>query len=325
MVVMVVGGNGQLGAACCAELRRRGSPVRASVRTPERGDFLRDSGVDVVELDLTSGSEPRRRALAGAECVILSANAVAPRAGDHPAEVDEAIAALVGDAEAAGVRRLVLPSIPVTPVDDVVPFARSRRELERQVLASALDAWVLRFPPFMEAWLALVGSSLPLRGEPHATIGRPSPFLRRFRRGTGRLVEDRGVMLVPGPAAQVHAFIAVADAARACVEAALSEEAGPGTVEVAGPEVLSWDDVAEVFGRLLDRRVRVLTTPEQVFGVAARALAPVAEVPSRTMALNRYLAASGTPWTGAGGGLVDPASMTRVEDFLRAKAALPDV
>ena len=27
------------------------------------------------------------------------------------------------------------------------------------------DSVVLRFPPFMEVWLALVGSSLPLRGE----------------------------------------------------------------------------------------------------------------------------------------------------------------
>ena len=48
---------------------------------------------------------------------------------------------------------------------------------------------------------------LPLRGEPNATIGRPSPFLRQFRRATGSLVEQRGLMLVPGPdepAAGVH-------------------------------------------------------------------------------------------------------------------------
>jgi len=68
----------------------------------------------------------------------------------------------------------------------------------------------------------------------------------------------------------------------------------------------------------------VVTTPAVVFAAAARLLAPVADVPARTMALNRYLAESESPWTDAGGGLVDPATMTRVESFLRAKAALPD-
>lgn len=323
MVVMVVGGNGQLGAACCAELRHRHADVRASVRDARRGQRLAESGVDVVELDLTAGSDARRRALEGSECLILSANAVAPRAGDSPQAVDRAMLDLVGDAEAIGVRRLVLPSIPVTRVDDRVPFARSRRGLERRVADSPLESWVLRLPPFMETWLALVGSSLPLRGEPYATIGRPSPFLRRFRAGTSRLVEDRGVMLVPGGARQRHAFIAVGDAARACVEAALRPEGATEAVHVAGPQVLTWTEVAEAFGRVLGRRVRVLATPEAVFAGAARLLAPVAEVPARTMALNRFMAAGETPWTDAGGGLVEPASMTTVEQLLRAKASLP--
>lgn len=325
MVVMVVGGNGQLGAACCAELVRRDVPVRASVRETNRGAALKQAGVEVVGLDLTSGSADRRRALEGAECVVLSANAVAPRSGDRPGAVDRAMDELVGDAEAVGVRRVVLPSIPVTEVDDSVPLARSRRELEQRLLGSPMQTWVLRLPPFMDVWLALVGSSVPLRGEQHATIARASPFLRRFRRATGRLVEERGVMLVPGPAAHRHAFIAVADAARACMEAALRSEAATGPLDVAGPEVLSWNDVAAVYADVLQRRVRVVTTPAAVYAAAARVLAPVADVPSRTMALNRYLATSETPWTGAGGGLVDPATMTRVEPFLRAKAALPDV
>lgn len=324
MVVMVVGGNGQLGAACCAELRHRHADVRASVRDARRGATLADEGVDVVELDLTSGSDARRRALEGAECVILSANAVAPRQGDRPALVDRAKVELVDDAEAVGVRRVVLPSVPVTAADDEVPLVRGRRELEQRILSSPMESWVLRLPPFMDVWLALVGSSVPLRGEEHATLGRPSPFLRRFRRVTGRLVEDRGVMLVPGPATHRHAFIAVADAARACVEAALRPDGASGPVDVAGPEVLSWDDVAAVYADVLGRRVRVLSAPAAVFAVAARVLAPVADVPARTMALNRYLAESESPWTDAGGGLVEPPTMTRVEPFLRAKAALPD-
>ena len=41
------------------------------------------------------------------------------------------------------------------------------------------------------------------------------------------------------------------------------------------------------------------------------------------MALNRFLGTSDAPWP-AGGGLVDPAAMTTVEDLLEAKLALPE-
>ncbi len=326
MTVLVVGGNGQLGAACCAELSRRQVPARASVRATSRAGTLKNAGldVDVVELDLLSGPAARRRVLQDIECVILSANAVVPRGGDRPSEVDQAMLDLVDDAVAAGVRRVVLPSLPVTRADDAVPYARSRRRLERHLMDSPLESWVLWLPPFMESWLALAGSSLPLRGEPHATIGRPSPFLRRFRRVTGRLVEDRGRMLVPGPASHRHAFIAVADAARACVEAATRPDSPSEPVQVAGPEVLTWTDVADRFSAVLGRRVTVMTVPGAVFAAAARVLGPVADVPSRTMALNHYVAAGETPWSPGGGGLVDPATMTTVAQFLQAKAALPD-
>ena len=321
MTVLVVGGNGQMGAACCAELVARGVPVRATVRDPARADRL-PADVEVRRLDLGAGPEQRRAAMEGTDTLVLTANSVAPRRGDRPQAVEEGLAALVEEAPALGVRRIVLPSLPVTDVDDRVPIARSRRALERRLTASPVDAWVLRLPPFMEVWLALVGSSLPLRGEPHATVGRPSPFLRRFRSLTGSLVERRGLMLVPGPAAARHAFIAVRDAARACVEAVQRPEEAGAPLSVAGPEVLSWRDVSDVFARVLGRPVRISTTPAAVYAAASVLLRPFGDVPSRTMTLNRYAAAHETDWTSAGGGLVDPASMTTVEELLLAKLAL---
>ena len=278
----------------------------------------------MVQLDLGAGPDRRREALAGVDTLVLSANSAAARRGDRPEVVEEGLAALVDDAAAVGVRRVVLPSLPVTPVDDRVPLVRARRELERRLADAPLDVWVLRLPPFMEVWLALVGSSLPLRGEPHATMGRPSPFLRTFRSVTGSLVEDRGLMLVPGPATARHAFIAVRDAARACVEASHRPGGAPEPLEVAGPEVLSWRDVAEIFARLLGRPVRISSTPAGVYATASVLLRPFGDVPSRTMALNRYAAVHETAWSSPGGGLVEPASMTTVEELLRAKLALGD-
>jgi uncharacterized protein YbjT (DUF2867 family) len=323
VVIMVVGGNGQLGAACCEEFRRRGHDVRATVRDPRRAGHLEGSGVEIVLLDVTDAAR-RRGALEGVDVLILTANAVAPRAGDDPAAFDSGLSALVDEAVSAGVGVFVLPSVPPSVLDEQVPPMLAKRKLEDQLVRGPAVSWVLRLPPFMEAWFALAGSSLPLRGEPNATVGRPSPFLRRFRSVTGSLVEDRGLMLVPGPPSNRHAFISVRDAARACVEAALRGAPSPAApLEVGGPEILSWQQVADLYSEVLRRPVRVLSTPAPVYRTAARLLAPIAPVPSQTMAMNLYMAGTESAYSSAGGGLIDPATMTTAAEFLKGKAAMP--
>jgi uncharacterized protein YbjT (DUF2867 family) len=322
MDVLVVGANGQLGAACCAALLAEGHVVRGSVRSLDRGVGL--DGVELVVADLAAGPD-LDALLGGVDAVIITANSAAPRAGDDPARFTEGEHRLIDAAGRLGVSRIVLPSVPETDVDARVPIAAERRLLENHVRSAVPGSVILRFPPFMEVWLALVGSTLPLRGESHATIGRPSPFLRRFRRASGSTVERRGLMLVPGPTSNRQAFIAVADAAAACAAAVGRDDLAGQTLDVAGPEVLTWVDVAGIFSRVLGRRVRAVSTPTAVFAVLSAVLRPIAPAPSRTFALNRYLGSSETTWTPGGGGVVDAAAMTTVEQFLTGKAALPDV
>jgi uncharacterized protein YbjT (DUF2867 family) len=289
----------------------------------ERGEALAASGVDVAVADLTSDAG-FGRVLDGVDSLIVTANPVVPRRGDDPRAVYAGLRRLVDDAATSGVRRVVLVSVPETSIDHASPLFRSRRDLETQVQEAPLESVVLRFAPFMECWLALVGSSIPLRGEAYATIGRPSPFLRSFRKATASLVENRGLMLVPGSPSLRNAFIAVPDAARACVEAVVRQSDVAGrTFEVGGPEVLTWSEVARLFENMLERRVRVLATPVTVYAVAAALLAPFARVPAATMRLNQLLGASESPWQPGGGGLIDPGEMVTVEGFLREKAALP--
>lgn len=319
---LVVGANGDVGSRTCAALLEQGVTVRGSVRDRARGADLAERGVELVEGDLVS-DVGLTAALAGVEVVVVTANPVAPRRGDSPRAVGEGLLRLVGDAERAGVRRIVLTSIPVTALDGQVPFARARRRLEERLLDAALEATILRFPPFMGCWLALVGSSIPLRGSPHHTIGRPSPFLRTFRRATATLVEDRGVLLAPGSAGLRHAFISEDDVATE-VSAAVVAEASPASpMEIGGPEVLSWRQVADVYGELLGRRVRVLSTPAAVYAALSKVMRVAGEVPADTMTLNRYLAAADTVWP-PGGGVLPPEQLTTVRDYLVAKLALPE-
>jgi uncharacterized protein YbjT (DUF2867 family) len=324
-VILVVGATGQVGSLVVRRLRAEGEPVRALVRDPTTATDLAATGAELVVADLTR-PETLDPALTGITAVVATANAVAPiRRGDSAAAVDAGYAELVRRAEDAGVARFVLASVPETPLDEQVPVARTKRRVEQLLRQSGMSWSSLRMPPFTEVWLALVGSELPLRGEDRSTLARAYPTLRRFRRITGRTVERHGVMVVPGPATARQAFLSVHDAA-AGLAAAVRQDMRSGPVDLGGPEVLSWADVAQIYGRVLGRRVRVVSQPVAVLARAQRVLSRPAPSLAGVMALNRLMGSSETDWDTTGTAQrLGLGPLRRVEDILRAKAALPPI
>jgi uncharacterized protein YbjT (DUF2867 family) len=97
----------------------------------------------------------------------------------------------------------------------------------------------------MEVWLALPGSSIPTRGEENATLDRCYRFLQSFRHKTERLTEDHGKMLISGSPMLRSAFIAIHDVATLMIAAGDSDDARDRILDVGGPEVLTWQEVAE--------------------------------------------------------------------------------
>jgi uncharacterized protein YbjT (DUF2867 family) len=293
------------------------------VRDPASAADLVATGAELAVADL-GRPESLDAALDGVSAIVATANAMVPvRPGDSAAVVDAGYAELVRRAERSGVSRFVLASVPVTALDEKVPIARTKRRTEQLLAASGLSWLSLRMPPFTEVWLALVGSELPLRGELRTTLGRSYPTLRRYRRLTGRTVERHGLMLVPGPASARHAFLSVHDAA-AALTAAVRPDTGTGAVDLGGPEALSWTDVAQVYERVLRRRVRVVSQPAAAFAVLSRLLAPVAPSLAGVMGLNRLLATSDTDWETSGAAQqLGLGPLRSVERILREKAALP--
>ena len=322
-MILVVGATGQLGSLVVRHLRADGADVRAMVRDPATAADLAATGATLAVADLGS-PETLDAALVGVTAVVATANAVAPiRPGDSAEAVDAGYSELVRRAARSGVSRFVLASVPATPLDERVPVARTKRRTE-QLLAESGMSWLsLRMPPFTEVWLALVGSELPLRGEERTTLTRAYPTLRRFRRLTGRTVDRHGVMVVPGPASARQAFLSVHDAA-AALAAAVRPESGNGPVDLGGPESLSWTDVAAIYGRVLGRRVRVVSQPAAFFAVAQRLFGRVAPSLAGVMGLNRLLATSQTDWdTTAAADRLGLGRRRTVEEVLREKAELP--
>ena len=324
-MILVVGATGQLGSLVVRRLRAEGEQVRAMVRDPASATDLEATGAELAVADLGRPGT-LDGALEGVDAVVATANAIAPiRRTDSAAIVDAGYAELVRRAERAGVRRFVLASVPETPLDQNVPVARSKRRTEQLLAASVLSWLSLRMPPFSEIWLALVGSEIPLRGEDRTTLTRAYPTLRRFRRVTGRTIDRHGVMVVPGPPSARQAFLSVHDAA-AGLAGAVREGTGEGPVDLGGPESLSWTDVADIYARILGRRVRVVSQPAGLFAVGQRVLTPVAPALAGVMGLNRLIATSETDWdtshTAARLGLD---RLRTVEEILREKAALPPI
>ena len=322
-MILVVGATGQLGSLVVHALRDRARPARALVRDRSAAADLAVPGVELVDADLTR-PETLDAAVDGVRAIVATANVVAPiRAGDTAAALDAGYAELIVRAERAGVSRFVLASVPETPLDARVPVAASKRNTERRLAGSSLSWTSLRMPPFTEVWLALVGSELPLRGEQRATLNRPYPTLRRFRRLTGRTVDRHGVMVVPGPASARQAFLSVHDASRA-LAAAVDQPTLTGPVDLAGPEVLAWTDVAAIYARVLGRPVRVRSVPARAYAVPQRLFARMAPSLAGTMGLSRLIATSETDRTtpdvverlGIG-------PLRTVEEVLRAKSDLP--
>ena len=322
-MILVVGATGQLGSLIVRELARQGRPVRAMVRQPDTGRDLVEAGAELVDADLLR-PDTLDEALRGVRVVIATANVIVPtRRGDTHQGLARGYADLIERAQAAGVQRFVYASVPETPLDDAVPLIRAKRRVEELLTASRMSEVSVRMPPFTEVWLALAGSSVPLRGEPRATVARPYGLLRGFRGLTGRTVERRGLMVVPGSASIRNAFISVHDAARVMVALVDAPEI-TGPLDVGGPEVLAWTDVARIFGEVLGRPVRVRTTPVGVFTAGQRLLARIAPSASNVMGLNRLIATAETPWdTTEVARRLGVHPLTTVEQVLREKAALP--
>ena len=319
--ILVVGASGQLGTRIVQQLSAAGRPVRAMVRPTSRASHLHIPHVQTVMADLMQ-PDSLDAACRGAGAVIATANAVAPTHGSSFGAVDDrGYAALIDACERHRCGRFVLVSVPVTPHDHAVPLFKTKRLIEHRLANSRLEHAVLRAGPFMDDWFAFIGSALPARGDAAPLVGRRWPFLQRFVGATGQLIDRHGIALVPGNASTRHAFIAIDDVAAALISAADHPEFLNATCDLAGPEMLSWGDVAALYSEVLGRPVRVVGAPGALFRCQQLLMRPFSEAASNIMGLN-WLASSTLPVVADGTLARLGVSPIHARQFLQAKARL---
>jgi NADH dehydrogenase len=242
-VILLTGATGTVGSALLRRLTAEGSPVRALVRDPSR---LGEQRVR-VQIALGDLADPPsfRNALRGVDTVVHLAASIRDQPGASIEELNAvATLRLARAAERAGAQRFLFFSAMGASPHSRTRFFRAKALAQEAVEASSMETTV--FSPSIvytpgDPWLTLLDRLSRLPAVPVSGSGR-APFQPIW-------AED------------------VADA----VMASLTSRDG-SSYELAGPEVLTYDDIVRTVLRASRRRRRLLHVPLPLVRASLRVL-----------------------------------------------------
>ncbi len=231
--VLVVGATGNLGGRVVDHLLARGRRVRALVRPGTDATHLAGKGVDVVRGDLTQRASLDQPLRGLSAVVTTAAGYTGRRRGDSLATVDLAGNRNLVDAAArAGVPRFVLTSILKCDQAPDVPHFWAKKLVEDQLEAQGVSFVALRPGAFIVP---------PGAGWDFWSKGLRKGRLRSF-----------------GPTDVPWTWIHVDDVARALSLAVDAPGAVGKRIDLGTDRAVSMNEMAEVFGRILNRPIRTV-------------------------------------------------------------------
>lgn len=225
-MILLTGATGKTGGEVARQLAAHGIPYRALVRNREKAAPLEALGAELVVGDLAD-----RRAVDAALEGIDRAFLVTPN-GEQQLAIETQF---IDAAKAAGVGHVVylssLESVPESPN----PIPAAHVAAEGHLRASGLD------------W----------------TMLRPTFFMQTFT-GMAAVIRDKGMIALPCG----HGTLATTDLRDvAAVTVKVFTEPGHAnrSYDLTGPDLLTMEQVAAVFGDVLGREVRYVDLPMEQF------------------------------------------------------------
>jgi uncharacterized protein YbjT (DUF2867 family) len=217
-MILVAGGSGQLGRTLIPLLLERGEQIRVVTRGTRRADHLALPNVETIVGDIRD-RDVVDRAVSGASTVISAIHGFGGEGALGARVIDrDANDALIDAAVAAGVDHFVLLSIHGASADHPIELFRMKAAAETRLKASGLSWTIVRPTAYQETWLGIIGGPL-------LETGRTRVF------GRGRNPIN---------------FVASGDVARLVDQAAVDPGLRGATIDVAGPENLSFDQLVDV-------------------------------------------------------------------------------
>jgi uncharacterized protein YbjT (DUF2867 family) len=234
-MILVTGATGTVGKALVPLLLERGNEVRVLVRDPRGlGRARVEVRIALGDLADLADARVRRQALRGVDTVIHLAATIRDQPRGPVEELNGlATARLLRAAEGAGVERFLFFSAIGASEFQRTRFFRAKALAERAVSESELDTTVF------------VPSIVYDRDDPWVTIMRRLALLP--------------VLPISGSGQAAYQPIWAQDVAR-CVVATLGDSPQP-RYELAGPEILTYDDIARAIARASGHRRPLVHVP----------------------------------------------------------------
>jgi NAD(P)H dehydrogenase (quinone) len=233
MVIGISGASGKLGRLSVEAALERVEPqdLVITTRTPANLAEYAERGVDVRYADFDE-PESLTTAFAGVErmFMISASNGTGHRYDEHSAAISAA--------KAAGVERLVFPSMPKVddPAHPVGLAAQEYRDAEELLAAGGVPYAILRDAPYAELHV----------------VERFTPALAA---GQMRINTADGTA----------AFVSRADVARAAIALVLGDGHMGNTYDITGPELLTFKQVAELLAEVSGRPLEYVEVDDATF------------------------------------------------------------
>jgi uncharacterized protein YbjT (DUF2867 family) len=271
MTILIAGGTGTLGTQVVQRLTDRGIKVRVLTRDAEHARHLLGANVEIVTGDLRD-ARAVGRAVAGAETVISAVQAgFGATNGSSPKSVDgQGSSNLLAAAKANAVQHMVLVSIYDVAPGHPLELWRMKYRGEEELQASGLAWTIVRSTAFMEWAVGFVCQPLIKSGK--------------------AVVYGRGNNPIN--------FVSAHDIAQ-FVELAVVDPALRGQlVTIAGPENLSFNQLAETFQTVTGTAGVVTHVPLPLMRVMAKVLANLKPALAREIQAGVFLDTADRTWDG---------------------------
>lgn len=234
MRILVTGATGFVGQSLIPSLLDAGYEVRALSRSRKRAEDVLDARVEVVEGDLLD-AESLDGVFDDIDVAYYLVHSLG--AGDQYEERDRRAADnFVTAASEAGVARVIYLGGLGETGDDLSAHLASRREVEQQLAAGSYDLTTFRAG---------------------VIVGAGSESFDMVRQMVSRLP----VMITPKWVRTPAQPIAIRDVIEYLVKAVGTPETAGLTLEIGGPEVLSYEDMMRRTAAAMNRRLYILPVP----------------------------------------------------------------
>jgi uncharacterized protein YbjT (DUF2867 family) len=235
-MLLLTGATGSIGSRLLPLLLERGEEVRCLVRDPRRlGPRRVDVQIALGDLGDLSDPHTMRQSLRGVDTVVHLAATIRDQ---PPRRIEElnglATVRLLHAAERAGVRRFVFFSALDAGAAQRTRFFRAKWVAERAVESSSIETSVFA---------------------PSIVYDQSDPWITLLRR-----ISFLPVLPVSGEGRAAFQPIWARDVAE-CVVAALDGEKLAARYELAGPETLTYDEMADLVSRIAGRPRELVHVP----------------------------------------------------------------